>query len=451
MDEVKTSKTVKEVFKDYNSNSFVLNAARVIGIDLYKKKNLLEVFIASNKLIDINDVLELEKYMERRFQIQTAKLTIKYELEEEVDVSEKIAKEWQSIVKYISYKHPIARAFLNNSEIQIVNNNIKVTLFLNGKEFLESNKFNEVFAGLIYNIYGKKYTMTYEEKVSESTVTQYKERLERLEKEAILEMTKDNGTASAEHSEKQQQETKPYASKNAGQSKYNKGQYSKSQYNKGQYGEKKQYNKSAPNPAQEAPMPPMPDAPEAVATPEEDTPLIYGRSLNLSDPIIKIQDIGVDSGNVILEGQILSVELDAKDDDINLGIKVRELKSGKSLVIFSVYDGTNTIDCKVFSAPENIITSPSSIFSSSSACSLWYFPDSIEKLYSVIRPAAQSSYIRANRVSTSAFRFSALFNSAACFFLAAACPLSLAFNSRFKSRSSSCCTSPDQYCRRERT
>ena len=39
MDEVKTSKTVKEVFKDYNSNSFVLNAARVIGIDLYKKKS----------------------------------------------------------------------------------------------------------------------------------------------------------------------------------------------------------------------------------------------------------------------------------------------------------------------------------------------------------------------------------------------------------------------------
>ena len=56
MDEVKTSKTVKEVFKDYNSNSFVLNAARVIGIDLYKKKNLLEVFIASNKLIDIVNI-----------------------------------------------------------------------------------------------------------------------------------------------------------------------------------------------------------------------------------------------------------------------------------------------------------------------------------------------------------------------------------------------------------
>jgi hypothetical protein len=28
---------------------------------------------------------------------------------------------------------------------------------------------------------------------------------------------------------------------------------------------------------------------------------------------------------------------------------------------------------------------------------VWYFPDSIEKLYSVIRPAAQSSYIRENK------------------------------------------------------
>lgn len=41
MDEVKTSKTVKEVFKDYNSNSFVLNAARVIRIDLYKKEKFI--------------------------------------------------------------------------------------------------------------------------------------------------------------------------------------------------------------------------------------------------------------------------------------------------------------------------------------------------------------------------------------------------------------------------
>ena len=40
MEELGKPKTVKEVFKDYNSNSFELNAAKVIGINLYKKQNI---------------------------------------------------------------------------------------------------------------------------------------------------------------------------------------------------------------------------------------------------------------------------------------------------------------------------------------------------------------------------------------------------------------------------
>ena len=98
------------------------------------------------------------------------------------------------------------------------------------------------------------------------------------------------------------------------------------------------------------------DARTTMAPPQEDedTPLIYGRSLNLQEPITKIEDIGVESGNVILEGKVLKVKLDDKDDDINLDIKVRELKSGKFLIIFSVYDGTNTIDCKIFAASDKV-------------------------------------------------------------------------------------------------
>ena len=62
-------------------------------------------------------------------------------------------------------------------------------------------------------------------------------------------------------------------------------------------------------------------------------------------------------------------------------------------------------------------------FAVTSACSLWYFADSIVKLYSVMRPTTQSSYIRVNRESTSVFCFSALFSSAVVF-VAAAFPLS---------------------------
>lgn len=335
MEEVKTSKTVKEVFKDYNSNSFELNDAKVIGINLYKRKNILELIIMSKKLINISDILELEKYIEKRFQIQTAKINIRYELDEEINISKKIIDEWEEIVKYISYKHPIAKAFLKNSTIQIINNTIQVTLSLNGKEFLESNKFNEIFSGLIENIYGKKYIIEYSEQIPENASLQYKENLERLEKEAILQMTKEPSDVSQGEKITVQSKTKKYGNK----------QYSNNQNDSS----KKKYK----NNSIEAPIPPIPElSPEPQE--EEDTPLIYGRSLNLNDPITKIQDIGVDSGNVILEGKILNVELDPKDDDINLGIKTRELKNGKFLVVFSIYDGTNTIDCKIFATADKV-------------------------------------------------------------------------------------------------
>ena len=144
-----------------------------------------------------------------------------------------------------------------------------------------------------------------------------------IEQDEIINLTKDNKEVSSE----------------AKQPKPVKQNYSNKQY---------QNNKA---PAKEAPnMPPPPPLP-----PEEEngeTPLIYGRNLNLKDQISKIQDISVDSGNVVIEGKILQVELDAKDDDINLGIKVRELKTGKQLIIFSVYDGSNTIDCQIFATAE---------------------------------------------------------------------------------------------------
>ena len=407
MEELGKPKTVKEVFKDYNSNSFELNAAKVIGINLYKKQNILELNIVSKKTIDIMAVLDLEKYMQRRFQVREAKINITYDIEQEAqedvdtikdfkedledEISNKILKQWGNIIEYISHKHPIAKAFLRNSTIEIKGNTINVTLSLNGKEFLENNKFNEVFSGLIENIYGKKYIIEYAEKVPEND---YRQALEKLEKNTILELTKDNNEALAEEMRKKQS-AGGTAKKHGGSSfgnNYSDLQYENAQARKKQFLENKkkyQENKygnakvqgdinekanayaqaSAPdgingnfsngNFAQKQNIPtnvenPGNIPPEAIPEQEEDTPLIYGRSLNLSTPITKITDIGVDSGNVILEGKLLNVELDPKDDDINLGIKVRELKSGKFLVVFSMYDGTNTIDCKVFSAPEKI-------------------------------------------------------------------------------------------------
>lgn len=74
---------------------------------------------------------------------------------------------------------------------------------------------------------------------------------------------------------------------------------------------------------------------------EENTPLIYGRNQNLKTNIIKVEDISPEDDMAAISGEILPGT-----------IEERELKSGKFLVSFNVYDGTSTISCKIFLKPE---------------------------------------------------------------------------------------------------
>ena len=41
-------KTIKEIFKDYDSNSFSLNAGKIKSINLFKKTNKLELIITAD-------------------------------------------------------------------------------------------------------------------------------------------------------------------------------------------------------------------------------------------------------------------------------------------------------------------------------------------------------------------------------------------------------------------
>ena len=75
----------------------------------------------------------------------------------------------------------------------------------------------------------------------------------------------------------------------------------------------------------------IPDMPEE----QEDTPLILGNSLNITENLVKVEDLGVDDGKVALQGEVIYSE-------------DRTLKSGKTLFSFDLYDGTSTITCKAF-------------------------------------------------------------------------------------------------------
>lgn len=64
-------------------------------------------------------------------------------------------------------------------------------------------------------------------------------------------------------------------------------------------------------------------------------PLIFGRTDKIKDQIVKISDLTTDYGKVAIEGKVISVDS-------------RELKNGKTLAMFNIYDGTSTITCKSF-------------------------------------------------------------------------------------------------------
>ena len=76
---------------------------------------------------------------------------------------------------------------------------------------------------------------------------------------------------------------------------------------------------------------------------KENTLLIYGRNANIKDQVVKIVDITQDEGNIVLEGEISNIE-------------TRELRSGKVLISFDLYDGSGSITFKSFVKGEQFET-----------------------------------------------------------------------------------------------
>ena len=144
-------KTIKEVFKDYNSKSIALNDSKIKTINLFKKTNKLELKLIASGCIKIADLYDFERYLEKRFDIKEVIIEIEYENKTEVDLK----LEWPDIVKYMAFKHPLIKALLKDSNIEIQEKNLIVNLPRKGKETLDAGKFDKTLEDIIFNIYGK--------------------------------------------------------------------------------------------------------------------------------------------------------------------------------------------------------------------------------------------------------------------------------------------------------
>ena len=59
-------KEVKTVFCDFSADTFALADALVTNVNLYKKTNILEIFLKSKELISIKELQNFRKYIIKR-------------------------------------------------------------------------------------------------------------------------------------------------------------------------------------------------------------------------------------------------------------------------------------------------------------------------------------------------------------------------------------------------
>ena len=302
MEQKQQFKTVKQVFKDYNSNSFALSEAAVACVNIYKKANKLEIKLKVVSSILIKDLTDFEKYLSKRFAFKEIDIKIENDRQNEGSGNEedkKVETQWDEIVEYMAYKHPLTKALLKNSTIQIEDNKIIVNLARKGKSILEARGFEKILAQKLKDLYHKSYVVTYKEEITKEMEKQYQEYAKQLEKQAIELAQKE----AMVYKEEQKAEEKPKVEKT-----------------------------SSPVQMPETSLPPPEEE-------EENSPLILGRSLKIKESLSKVSDLSVDSGKVLLDGEILNTDS-------------RELKSGKFLVTFDLYDGSSTITCKAFIEPD---------------------------------------------------------------------------------------------------
>ena len=268
---------LKEVFKDYNNSN--LENATIEKINLYKRSNKLTLDIISSNKIDIKDLESFEDYLRERFKIENIEIGISYVNA----VDETVEKDWKNVERYISKRFPLINSILKSSKISVNDKKVKITIETKNAEFLYSYKIDKSIERLFNNLYGKSYTIVFEEDITEETIKNQTEYLHKVQEQ----ICKNVATEKAFFEEKIEREEK------------------------------------------------------TEDTPKEYTPLIFGKSANIKEQVVKVADLNSDYGKIALEGKVI-------------GTDTRVLKNGKTLVMFNLYDGTSTITCKAFVPPEKV-------------------------------------------------------------------------------------------------
>ncbi len=197
-----------------------------------------------------------------------------------------IEKELEDILFAMSEKHPLLKAVMKNTEYEVVNNIINFNFNIMASEVLTGMDYDKKISKTIKSLYGSTYKINFFDKVDSNAL----KRLQEESREKEIQLIKEQSQAAV--------------------------------------------NNNIPELPKEAPQIKQDVKVENVEK-KEDTPLILGRNANIKENIIKVIDIIPDEGRVAIKGEISNIE-------------AKELRSGKTLISFDLFDGSSSMTCKAF-------------------------------------------------------------------------------------------------------
>ncbi len=200
-----------------------------------------------------------------------------------------VESEIKDIVFSMSEKYPFLKAVANNTEFEIINNIINFNLKIVASDLLKGMGYDKKISKVIENLYGVAYKINFIDKVSSEELKKLHEDTREKERQLVKEQAKAVLSNNVSESSKEALQAK--------QEQNMKGDGNK-----------------------------------------ENTPLILGRNAKIKESVIKITDVIPDEGRVAITGEVSNIE-------------ARELKSGKTLISFALYDGSSSMTCKAFIKP----------------------------------------------------------------------------------------------------
>ncbi len=301
-------KKLKEIFSDYETKSNI-KEAYISYLNVIKKTNTLGIELKIDEYIEIKEIWYFEKFLIERFKFANIDMTIKYQ---EDTPLKSIKEEWKNIICYMAHKYPLMKPMLlMKSDIEIIENIIKVTMHIKGADFLKAKKTDKELENVIKKLYGKQYKIQLEEKIKEEDKIEYEKKIKEIEENELKLKTsyvqKEDENIPSTASEKQMLE----------------------------------YNAPDYIPPQDGDMyVPLEEIGETkdninIDLENQEECYIMGKPTRSKEKLIKIKDITANDGRVALEGRIINCEC-------------RETKSGKGMLIIDLYDGTGTMVCKSF-------------------------------------------------------------------------------------------------------